>query len=57
MAVLGEHNSKFANRITELRAVLPPIRMSYFGDVQEWVYEYNETETGHGLSRSRLVRS
>ncbi|KAK3629548.1 hypothetical protein LTR56_017977 [Elasticomyces elasticus] len=45
--ILGIVDSEFTNQITTLRASLPPIRVSYFGGVQEWIYDYNETEIKH----------
>jgi alpha-L-fucosidase 2 len=42
MEVLGEDDGSFAHQIKELRAQLPPIQISYFGGVQEWIHDYKE---------------
>lgn len=42
MNILGEEDEQFAEQLTTLRAQLPPIRVNYFGGVQEWIYDYKE---------------
>ncbi len=45
--VLGTQNTTFSNEIKMLREKLPPIQISYFGGVQEWIYDYKEQDPGH----------
>ena len=42
MKILGEEDQAFAQAIETLRQRLPPIQISYFGGVQEWIYDYKE---------------
>ena len=45
MKILGKVDEAFASKIETLRERLPPIRISYFGGIQEWIYDYKEV--GH----------
>ncbi|KAK0817996.1 hypothetical protein LTR91_004442 [Friedmanniomyces endolithicus] len=45
--ILNIDDTNFTAQITALRAALPPLRVSYFGGIQEWIYDYKETEIGH----------
>jgi alpha-L-fucosidase 2 len=49
MKILGKADETFANDLENLRQRLPPIQISYFGGVQEWIYDYKEVrcETAH----------
>jgi alpha-L-fucosidase 2 len=47
MTILGKEDEDFATRLINLRSRLPPIRISYFGGVQEWIYDYKEVDPGH----------
>ena len=38
---------EFAGRLREIRAKLPPLRIGKFGNIQEWIQDYDEAEPGH----------
>lgn len=39
---LGLNNSDFLNQVQALREQLPPLMISYFGGIQEWIIDYEE---------------
>ena len=45
MKLLGNEDEAFAQSIETLRQRLPPIQISYFGGVQEWIYDYKEVSS------------
>jgi alpha-L-fucosidase 2 len=47
MEVLGTDDASFKQQLLTLRGQLPPIQISYFGGVQEWIYDYKEQDPGH----------
>lgn len=47
MDILGEEDVSFAQELKTLRSQLPPIQISYFGGVQEWIYDYKEQDPAH----------
>ncbi|KAI6859109.1 glycoside hydrolase family 95 protein [Hortaea werneckii] len=46
-AELEEEDEEFVKNVKELRSQLPPLRVSYFGGIQEWIEDYQEAEPGH----------
>ncbi|GAB1737768.1 hypothetical protein NU219Hw_g2175t1 [Hortaea werneckii] len=46
-AELKEEDKEFIENVKELRTQLPPLRVSYFGGIQEWIEDYQEAEPGH----------
>ncbi|KAI6906439.1 hypothetical protein KC318_g1346 [Hortaea werneckii] len=46
-AELKEEDGEFVENVQELRFQLPPLRVSYFGGIQEWIEDYQEAEPGH----------
>ncbi|KAI7347559.1 hypothetical protein KC336_g22745, partial [Hortaea werneckii] len=44
---LKEEDEEFIENVKELRSQLPPLRVSYFGGIQEWIEDYQEAEPGH----------
>ncbi len=47
MEALGMQEAGFKQELLTLRSQLPPIQISYFGGVQEWIYDYKEQDPGH----------
>lgn len=47
MDILGENDPAFKQDLKYLRSQLPPIQISYFGGVQEWIYDYKEQDPAH----------
>jgi hypothetical protein len=45
MKILGTVDEAFTSKIETLRERLPPIQISYFGGVQEWIYDYKEASS------------
>ena len=40
-------DKEFAGRLREIRKKLPPLRIGKFGNIQEWIQDYDEAEPGH----------
>jgi alpha-L-fucosidase 2 len=40
-------DKEFAGRLREIRTKLPPLRIGKFGNIQEWIQDYDEAEPGH----------
>jgi alpha-L-fucosidase 2 len=47
LEVLDLTDTAFVDELVMLRSQLPPLRESYFGGIQEWIYDYRETDPGH----------
>ena len=47
MEILKVQDNSFAHQLKTLRSRLPPIQISYFGGVQEWIYDYKEQDPAH----------
>lgn len=45
--ILGDQNATLTSQLEETRRLLPPLRRSYFGGLQEWIEDYQETDPGH----------
>lgn len=54
MMILGERDETFAKDIENLRKRVPPIQISYFGGVQEWIYDYKEVRNGSFVTSSYM---
>ncbi|KAH8799165.1 Six-hairpin glycosidase-like protein [Xylogone sp. PMI_703] len=44
---LNLNDKSLADKVTALRALLPPLRMNQYGGIAEWIHDYNETDPGH----------
>ena len=40
-------DADFGRRLKEIRAKLPPFRVGKYGQLQEWIQDYDEAEPGH----------
>ena len=44
--ILGE-DKEFADKLREILAKLPPLKVGKYGQIQEWAVDYDEVEVGH----------
>ncbi|KAK1758949.1 Six-hairpin glycosidase-like protein [Echria macrotheca] len=45
---LGISDAAFAERVTKMRARLPPLRLNQYGGIAEWMADYDEANPGNG---------
>ena len=43
--VLGLGDDAFISQLETVKAQLPPLKINYFGGVQEWIEDYQEVRT------------
>lgn len=46
--VLGVSDKKFVQRVTDMRAKLPPLRLNQYDGLAEWIDDYKEANPGNG---------
>ncbi len=42
------HSTAFAQRVTQIRAKLPPLRLNQYGGIAEWIHDFEEANPGNG---------